>query len=155
GRPAHRLRRVDRLLHRAAPALRGPRRRRARGSRSLHASVLNRLIGIEPIEVAKTILLLFVTLIAAIALQQLAATRSTQTVGQADRTQVLGVAATFGQALTTYDYAHPDVQVNQLTPLVDRSVLDRVRRAFPDLALYRAVSVGQPPDVWVQNMDSA
>jgi len=116
--------------------------------------VLNRLIGTEPVEVVKSALLVFVTLIAVIALQQLAATRSTQTASQADRSAVLQVSADFGQQLTTYDYAHPDVQVNRLTPLVTPAVLDRVRRAFPDLALYRAVSVGQPPDIYVQNVDA-
>jgi len=116
--------------------------------------VLNRLIGSEPIEVAKSVLLVFMTLIAIIALQQLAATRSTQTTSQTDRAQVLQVAAGFGQELTTYDYAHPDVQVNRLTPLVTPAVLDRVRRAFPDLALYRAVSVGQSPDTYMQSLDA-
>jgi len=116
--------------------------------------VLNRLIGTEPVEVVKSVLLVFVTLIAAIALQQLAATRSTQTAGQADRSQVLQVAADFGQDLTTYDYAHPSVQINRLTPLVTPSVLDRVRHAFPDMALYKAVSVGRPPDTYLESVDA-
>jgi hypothetical protein len=116
--------------------------------------VLNRLIGTEPVEIAKSVLLAFMTLIAVIALQQLSATRSTQTTGQSDRSDVLQVAASFGQELTTYDYAHPDVQVHGLTPLVTPAILDRVRRAFPDLALYKAVSVGQPPDTYLQSLDS-
>jgi hypothetical protein len=116
--------------------------------------VLSRLIGTEPVEVVKSVLLAFVTLVAAIALQQLAATRSTQTAGQADRAAVLQVSADFGQQLTTYDYAHPEVQVNRLSPLASQSVLDRVRRAFPDLALYKAVSVGQPPETYIQNVDA-
>jgi hypothetical protein len=115
--------------------------------------VLNRLIGTEPVEVVKSVLLAFVTLVAAIALQQLAATRSAQTVGQADRAQVVQVAADFGQDLTTYDYAHPYVQINRLTPLATPSVLDRVRQAFPDMALYKAVSIGQPPDTYIQSVD--
>jgi hypothetical protein len=116
--------------------------------------VLNRLIGTEPVEIAKSVLLAFMTLIAVIALQQLSATRSTQTTGQSDRSDVLQVAASFGQELTTYDYAHPDVQVNHLTSLATPAVLDRVRRAFPDLALYKAVSVGQPPDIYLQSLDA-
>jgi hypothetical protein len=116
--------------------------------------VLNRLVGTEPVEIVKSVLLAFVTLMAAIALQQLAATRSTQTSSQGDRSTVLQVSADFGQQLTTYDYAHPDVQVNRLTPLATPSVLDRVRRAFPDLALYRAVSVGQPPETYIQSIDA-
>jgi hypothetical protein len=116
--------------------------------------VLNRLIGTGPVEVAKSVVLVFAVLIAVIALQQLAANRSTQTAGQSDRSAVLQVASSFGQELTTYDYAHPDVQVNGLQPLVTPAVLARVRRAFPDLALYRAVSVGQPPETYLQSLDA-
>ena len=105
-------------------------------------------------EVAKTVLLVFVSLMAAIALQQLAANRSTQNAGREDRSAVLSVARDFGRELTTYDYAHPDVQANRLAPLVTGQVLDRVRRAFPDLALYRAVSVGEPPEAYVQTVDA-
>src|SRR5262249_57863868 len=102
--------------------------------------------GGEPVEIVKTVLLAFVTLIAALALQQLVATRSNLTVGQADRATVLQVAADFGQNLTTYDYAHPDVQINHLSSLATRKVLQQVRAAFPDLQLYQAVSVGQQPE---------
>jgi hypothetical protein len=116
--------------------------------------VLGRLIGHGPVEVAKSGLLVFMTLIAAIALQQLAATRAGQTSGQADRSAVLSVARDFGRELTTYDYAHPDVQQHRLEPLVTRPVLDRVRLAFPDLAQYRAVSVGASPDAYVQSLDA-
>jgi hypothetical protein len=103
-------------------------------------------------EVGKAIALAFVSLIALIALQQLAATRSTQTIGDTDRAQVESVARDFGQNLTTYDYAHLDVQVNHLSGLVTSQVLDQVRQAFPDLAAYRAVSVGGTPDVYLQSV---
>jgi hypothetical protein len=115
--------------------------------------VLNAFVGRTPVELAKTGLLLFVILIAAVALQQLASTRSTQTVNEADRAAVLGVATDFGQELTTYDYAHPEVQANRLAPLATPQVLTQVRGAFPDLALYRAVSIGQVPDVYLQTLD--
>ena len=55
--------------------------------------MLNRLIGTEPVEVVKSVLLAFVTLIAAIALQQLAVTRSTQSAGQTDS---LGMLVGYG-----------------------------------------------------------
>jgi hypothetical protein len=116
--------------------------------------VLRRLAGGGPIEVGKSALLVFVTLIAAVALQQLAATRSGQTSSQADRAAVLGVAGDFGRELTTYDHAHPDVQANRLSPLVTRSVADQVRRALPDVALADAVSVGEAPDAYVQTLDA-
>ena len=115
--------------------------------------MLNDAIGRTPVEMAKSALLLFVGLIAIIALQQLASARSTQTASATDRAVVLGVATNFGQELTTYDYAHPDVQVNRLTPLATEAVLEDVRRAFPDLAIYKAVSIGQVPDVYLQTLD--
>ena len=59
---------------------------------------------------------------------------------------MIELASDFGKELTTYDYAHPDVQANRLAPLTTRQVQDKVRRAFPDLALYQAVSVGDRPD---------
>ena len=115
--------------------------------------MLSRLVGSTPFEVGKTIVLAFVTLIAAVALQQLAATRSDQTSDQVDRSAVLSLAAEFGQELTTYDYGHPDVQANRLTPLSTPQVQAQVKRAFPDLALYRAVSVGDRPDAYLQALD--
>jgi hypothetical protein len=116
--------------------------------------LLSTLIGQSPIEVGKTAVLLFVTLIAAVALQQLATTRGSQTAGQADRSAVLNVSRQFGQALTTYDYAHPDVQLNHLSPIASTQVLNRVRGAVTDLRLYRAVSVGDAPDGFIQSLDS-
>jgi hypothetical protein len=116
--------------------------------------LLSTLIGHSPIEVGKTAVLLIVTLIAAIALQQLASTRGSQTIGQADRGAVLNISRQFGQALTTYDYAHPDVQVNHLSPLASRQVVNRVRGAVTDLRLYQAVSVGDTPDGFIQSLDS-
>jgi len=117
--------------------------------------VLGRLIGQGPIEVAKTGLLVFTTLIAVIALQQLAATRSNQSAGQGDRSAVLSVARDFGQELTTYDYAHPDVQENRLRPLVTTAVLNQVRRSLPALARNHAVSIGSAPDAYLQSLDAS
>jgi hypothetical protein len=116
--------------------------------------VLNRLIGSDPIEVGKTALLLVVAIIAALALQQLATTRSSQTAGTTDRAAVLGLATDFGRELTTYDYAHTAVQVNRLQPLVTSEVMDKVRAAYPDLSAYRAVSVGETPDVYLQALEA-
>jgi hypothetical protein len=115
--------------------------------------VLSRFVGSGPIEVGKAIGLVVATVIAVIALQQLAVTRSSVTSGEADRAAVLSLARSFGQALTTYDYAHPDVQVNNLSDLAARPVVEKVRRSFPDLAIYQAVSVGEVPDVYLQILD--
>jgi hypothetical protein len=115
---------------------------------------LTRLIGRDPVEVAKTLLLAFLALMLLIALQQLAAARSQVTVGETDRQEVRSLAQDFGQALTTYDYAHPEVQANHLAPLTTVHVLDKVRQAWPDLAQAQAASVGQAPDVYVQELDA-
>ena len=115
--------------------------------------MLSRLVGRDPVEMGKTVLLVFATLIAAIALQQLSAARSDRTSGQADRAAVLGLARDFGRELTTYDYSHPQVQANRLMPLATRAVQDQVRRAVQDLALYQAVSIGEVPDAYLQTLD--
>jgi len=116
--------------------------------------VLSRLIGRTPIEVGKSIALGFATLIALIALQQLAATRTAVTAGQSDRAAVLGVASDFGTELTTYDYAHPDVQQNRLAPLATGSVRRQVHLALADLQLYQAVSVGSTAGTYLQSLSS-
>lgn len=115
--------------------------------------MLRRFVGTGPIEVGKAVGLVVATVIAVIALQQLAATRSSMTGGEADRAAVLGLARSFGQALTTYDYAHPDVQVNSLSDLATGPVVEKIRRSLPDLAVYQAVSVGEVPDVYLQTLD--
>ena len=115
--------------------------------------MLNRLIGEGPIEVAKTVVLVFVTVLAVIALQQLAAARSVDSGDRRDRLAVVGRARDFGQELTTYDYAHPDVQEHRLAPLATPGVVTRVMTAFPDLALYHAVSLGDAPDTWLEELD--
>ena len=114
---------------------------------------LDRLIGHGPIEVGKSILIVFLAMIAAIALQQVAATRSSQTAGESDRTAVLALSRDFGRALTTYDYAHPEVQRGQLARLATSGVVDKASQSFPDLRLHRAVSIGQTPDTYLQSMD--
>lgn len=116
--------------------------------------MLSRLVGRTPIEAGKSVALAFATLVALVALQQLAATRASLTAGQSDRAAVLGVAADFGRELTTYDYAHPDVQQNRLAPLATGSVLRRVRLALADLQLYQAVSVGSTAATYLQSLSS-
>jgi ABC-type arginine transport system ATPase subunit len=115
--------------------------------------VLRRLIGGGPVEIGKSILLVVLALLTAISLQQLAATRSGQVSGLGDRTAVLGLARDFGQALTTYDYAHPNVQQQRLAALATSAVVTKATRSFPELRLYQAVSVGDTPDTWLQSLD--
>jgi hypothetical protein len=115
--------------------------------------VLSRLIGEGPIEVAKSGLLVFLAVLAAISLQQLASTRAGQTVGDRDRALVAGLARDFGRELTTYDYAHPDVQEHRLSPLATSRVVTGVMTSFPDLLQYRATSIGDTPDAWVESLD--
>jgi hypothetical protein len=115
--------------------------------------VLSRLIGEGPIEVAKSGLLVFLAVLAATSMQQLASTRAGQTVGERDRALVAGLARDFGRELTTYDYAHADVQEHRLSPLASSRVVTRVMTSFPDLWQFRATSIGEAPDAWVESLD--
>lgn len=112
------------------------------------------LLGRTPVELAKSVALVFVGFIAIVALQQLATTRSDLTGNQSDRSEVLGLGREFGQAITTYDYAHPEVQERRLSSLATEQVIAKARRSFPDLERYRTASIGEPPDVYLQTLEA-
>ena len=62
-------------------------------------------------------------------------------------------ARSFSLALTTYDYAHLQVQEQNLASVAAPGVVAKVRGAEPDLVQYQASSIGQAPDVWLQEYD--
>jgi hypothetical protein len=115
--------------------------------------VLNELIGRTPVEVGKSIALVVLALVATLALVQLAAERTQGRQGERGRTEVLSTARDFALALSTYDYAHPEVQQRSLTAVAVPRVVEKVRSAEPDLQQYQASSVGQTPDIWVQDFN--
>jgi hypothetical protein len=115
--------------------------------------VLSELFGETVFERAKSILIVLLAVIAAIGLQQLAATRQQLNSRPAAEAQALDVAKEFGSALTTYDYAHLDVQDSRLQPLATQSVLDAIRTSQPDLVVARASSNGAAGQAYLQSFD--
>jgi hypothetical protein len=117
--------------------------------------LLNELIGRTPLEVGKSIALGVLALVTAVALLQLAAERTQGRQGDRGRTEVASTARDFALALSTYDYAHPDVQRHRLAAVALPQVVEKVRSAEPDLQQYQASSIGQTPDVWVQDFNGS
>ena len=117
--------------------------------------MLNELIGRTPLEVGKSIALGVLALVTAVALLQLAAERTQGRQGDRGRTEVVSTARDFALALSTYDYAHPDVQRQRLAAVALPQVVEKVRSAEPDLQQYQASSTGQTPDVWVQDFNGS
>ena len=115
--------------------------------------MLSELFGETRLEQAKSIAILVLAVIAAIGLQQLASTRQQLTSQPADEAQALDVARAFASALTTYDYAHLDVQDNRLRGLAAPSVLDTIRTSQPDLATAGASSNGGAAQAYLQSFD--
>lgn len=111
------------------------------------------LIGRTPVEVAKSVALVVLAALTAVALVQLSMERTQGRQEEHGRSEAISTARTFGLALTTYDYAHPDVQWRQLSAVAAPQVVARARSAEPDLARYQASSLGQSPEVWMQEFD--
>jgi hypothetical protein len=113
--------------------------------------VLSELFGETILERAKSIVIVLLAAIAAIGLQQLAAARQQLNSRPAAEAQALDVAREFASALTTYDYAHLDVQDNSLQDLASQGVLDRIRTSQPDLVVARASSNGSAGQAYLQS----
>ena len=116
--------------------------------------MLTRLIGRTPLEIGKSISIVVLAVVALLAAVQLSVERTrTQGPGDQGRGQALSTARSFALALTTYDYAHPQVQENNLNAVAVPAVVSKVRSAEPDLVQYQASSVGDQPDLWMQDFD--
>ena len=115
--------------------------------------MLSELFGETVLERAKSILIVLLGAIAAVGLQQLAVTRQLLNSRPAAEAQALDVAKEFASALTTYDYAHLDVQDNRLRDLVTPTVLDSIRTSQPDLVVARATSTGDAARAYLQSFD--
>jgi hypothetical protein len=115
--------------------------------------VLSELFGETRLEQAKSVAILVLAAIAAIGLQQLASARQELASQPAAEAQALNVARAFAAALTTYDYAHLDVQANHLEGLAAPSVLDTIRTSQPDLVRARASSNGGASQAYLQSFD--
>jgi len=91
--------------------------------------------------------------ISVIALVQLSVERTQGRGNDQGRSDAISAARTFSLALTTYDYAHLQIQEQNLASVAAPAVVSKVRSAEPDLVQYQATSVGQPPDLWLQDYD--
>lgn len=105
-----------------------------------------RFIGRSAAERAKSIAIGLLAGLLTISLWQLSAQNVEATRGKQVRDVAAAVARQFATALTTYDYAHPDVQLVQIAAISCPLVSDRVRSASQDVAYARATSVGAVSD---------
>jgi hypothetical protein len=78
-----------------------------------------------------------------LAMWQLASDTARATHADADRQVAIDVAQRFAIALTTYDYAHPNVQVVAVMAVSSVAIQERVRAAFGDIVAARASSLGR------------
>jgi hypothetical protein len=115
--------------------------------------MLRQLIGRTPIEIAKAIAIVLLAAISLVALVQLSVERTQGRGTDQGRTDAISAARSFSLALTTYDYAHLQIQEQNLTSVAAPAVVKKVRSAEPDLVQYQASSVGQQPDLWLQDYD--
>jgi murein L,D-transpeptidase YcbB/YkuD len=115
--------------------------------------VLSELWGETGFERAKSVVILLLAAIAAVGLQQLASTRQQLSSQPTAEAQALDVARAFAAALTTYDYAHLDVQDNRLQGLVAPGVLDSIRTSQPDLVVAKASSNGSAGQAYLQSFN--
>jgi hypothetical protein len=115
--------------------------------------MLGELIGRTPVEVGKAIAIAVLAAISVVALFQVSLERTAGRGSDQGRAQALSAARSFGLALTTYDYAHLQVQEQNLASVAAPGVAAKVRGAEPDLVQYQASSVGLSPDLWLQDYD--
>ncbi len=115
--------------------------------------MLRQLIGRTPLEIGKTVAIAVLAVVTVIALVQVSLQRTQGGGSDQGRTQALSAARSFSLALTTYDYAHLQIQEQNLASVAAPGVVAKVRGAEPDLVQYQATSVGQAPDLWLQDYD--
>lgn len=115
--------------------------------------MLNELLGEGPVERGKSIAIVVLAVLAAIGLQQLASARQELNSRPAAEAAALDTARSFAAALTTYDYAHLDVQDSRLQGLVTPEVMDSIRKAQPDLVSAQATSNGSAVEAYLQNFN--
>jgi hypothetical protein len=115
--------------------------------------LLRQLIGRTPVEIGKAIAIAVLAAISVVALVQVSQERTQGRGSDQGRAQALSAARSFSLALTTYDYAHLQIQERNLASVAAPGVVAKVRGAEPDLVQYQATSVGQSPDLWLQEYD--
>jgi hypothetical protein len=104
--------------------------------------MLTRLVGQSGIERAKTVAVaVFATLWTLALIQAWTSGEDSNRLRQ-DRQASVEVARQFALALTTYDFAHPDLQLRALSQVSEPGVVRAVATASNDLEAAKAASVG-------------
>jgi hypothetical protein len=110
------------------------------------------ILGRGSVEKLKSAAIVTLAVMLAVSLEQLATERQSLLRDQDQRQRVVDTAHAFGVALTTYDYAHPEVQERRLTQLATAAVIAKARQAQVDLVRAKASSTGEAAEVFVQDM---
>jgi hypothetical protein len=90
-----------------------------------------------------------------LALWQLETQSALATREDQSRQVAVNVAQRFAIALTTYDYAHPNVQLVTVAAVSSVAVQERVRAAASDVAAAKASSLGGVTDAIVTNLTAS
>lgn len=105
--------------------------------------MLTAALGRSAIERWKSIAIVVLSVLLGAALCQASSGRSQAVRDDQARAAARDVARRFAVALTTYDYAHPAVQLAQVERLSSQSVVDRIRAAQEDVRSAEASSIGE------------
>lgn len=116
--------------------------------------MLTVLVGRDRVERARTVVAVVFAVIALISLGQVVADRSASTGDAIARAAALDTARRFAVALTTYDYAHPDVQKRQLEQVADPVVVEQATAAVPDMRDLAATSIGDVAGISIASFNS-
>src|SRR5713101_5911570 len=100
------------------------------------------LLGRSTPERAKSITIGVLAGLLMVCLLQLSTVNAQAVREDQDRRVATDVAVRFAVALTTFDYAHPNVQVLQVAALSWQVVQGRVAASIDDIAATKASSVG-------------
>src|SRR5437016_3418307 len=104
--------------------------------------MLNVIVGRSRLERGKSAGIVVLLSLSVLSLVQLSSDRIASTRDQRDREWAMSIARRFALALTTYDYAHPGAQTQQVAPISSSAIRDRVADAAGDVASSRASSIG-------------
>lgn len=110
------------------------------------------MVGRSRAERSKSIAIALLAGLLILALWQVANETAKATNGEHDRRVAADVAERFALALTTYDYAHPDVHLKQVAAVSFRVVAERIGAASLDFKSARASSLGTVTGVVVASV---
>jgi hypothetical protein len=117
--------------------------------------MLNALVGRSRIEGAKSIAIAALTVLLAVSLWQVSAGQAQAQQEMRDRNAAAEIAGRFAVALTSYDYAHLDVQQRELRGVASNDVIAVITRSSGDVQAAKATSIGTVIRSWIVGFESA